>query len=633
MASTIITTLKHLQIPLEEVVKATNNFDEDNVIGGGDFGKVYRGQLSVSGEMVNIAARRLDPKHRGGGVEFWTEISVLSSLKHENILSLIGFCDENGEKIIINKDEATKGSLSMYLSDPTTLTWIQRLNICVGVARALRYIHNGEGRGYSVIHRNINSSTILLDDNWEAKLSGFEYSIKQSVTRMDLVVLSEAIGTTGYMDPSIVKTGGVSQKSDIFSFGVVLCEILCGRKAFIPDVGVDDRLLAPLFVSHYDKRSLNDIMLPDHMTEASLIGFSNAAYSCLKEDRAQRPKMNDIVIELQKALEFQQQLEYMRKNLGPLKIPFRTIMLATKNFSGAYYIGCNNYCTAYFMDIEIPSDMSRRNRVLTKRYLPGEDGVGEELFFTDMKVLNICNHPNIAKLHGFCVEGSERILILKNYNYGLDSYLSNDFLRSKFTWGKRLKVCLDVANALNYIHNDMKDQMTIINMCIASDNIVVDNREAKIGNFCEAVILPPNQDETFHMYCVGNPYYMDPEYKHSGKLKKESDVYCFGVVLFEVLCGRLANDPIYLKKGEQGLAIMGRRCFQEGTLLIEMIDPTLKEEGVENNSTIKRGVNKDSVEKFIKIAHQCIAKTQNQRPTMKVVVKELEEALFLQVTL
>nr|XP_043612064.1 receptor-like protein kinase HERK 1 [Erigeron canadensis] len=314
MASAI-TLFTHLKIPLEEIVKATNNFDDVYVIGGGGFGKVYRGQLLVSGKMVNIAARRFDGNHRRqGDVEFWTEITMLSSLKHENIVSLVGFCDENGEKIIINKDEATRGSLSMYLSDPTTLTWIQRLKICVGVARALRCIHNGEGgRSDSVIHRNINSSTVLLDAEFEAKLSGFEYSIKQSVNRMGRVVLSEAVGTKGYMDPSILKTGGVSHKSDIFSFGVVLCEVLCGRKAFIPN-HVDNRFLAPLFRVHYENNgSLNHIIHPDlrvQMSRQSLTRFSRVAYSCL-ENRLHRPEMNEIVIELEKSLELQQQLGNM----------------------------------------------------------------------------------------------------------------------------------------------------------------------------------------------------------------------------------------------------------------------------------------------------------------------------------
>ncbi|XP_071687475.1 receptor-like protein kinase HERK 1 [Rutidosis leptorrhynchoides] len=303
MASTI-TEFIHLLIPLEDVLEATNHFDDKNVIGHGGLGKVYKGKLLRSGKWVNIAARRLDHKHKRG-IEFWTEISALSSLKHENIVSIIGFCDEKGEKVIINKHEA-KRSLVMYLSNPI-LSWVQRLKICVGVACALSYIHYENGRSYLVIHRNINSSTILLDKNFEPKLSGFEYSINHSVQRMDQVLFSEAIGTTGYMDPSIQKTGGVTHKSDVYSFGVVLWEVLCGRKAFIPNG--NDRFLAPLARFHYEDNTVNAIMLnclvQSQLSLASVHTFTSLAYSCLNDERVLRPDMNHIVYELEKALELQ----------------------------------------------------------------------------------------------------------------------------------------------------------------------------------------------------------------------------------------------------------------------------------------------------------------------------------------
>ncbi|GJT01643.1 protein kinase-like domain, concanavalin A-like lectin/glucanase domain protein [Tanacetum coccineum] len=152
MASTI-TEFDHLKIPLEKILEATNNFDDKNVIGEGGFGKVYKGKLLHCGELKNISARRLDRKHGQGDVEFWTETSALSVLRHDNIVSMIGFCDETDEKIIINHHDV-KGSLSMYLSDPT-FTWYDRLRACGGIAKAIEYIHHVEGRAFSFIHRNI----------------------------------------------------------------------------------------------------------------------------------------------------------------------------------------------------------------------------------------------------------------------------------------------------------------------------------------------------------------------------------------------------------------------------------------------------------------------------------------------
>ncbi|GKB85259.1 protein kinase-like domain, concanavalin A-like lectin/glucanase domain protein, partial [Tanacetum coccineum] len=294
--SSSITQFTHLQIPLEEILKATNNFSEKNIIGKGGFGNVYKGQLLRSGDLINISARRLDHNQEQGDMEFWTEISILSSLKHPNIVYLIGFCDDQGEKIIINRHEV-KGSLGMYISDPA-LTWVQRLRICNGAAKAISYLHYEEGRSYSIIHRNINSSTILLDDNFEAKLSGFEFSIKDSMDRTECYIPSEVVGTQGYMDPESLKHGDVTQKSDIYSFGAVLLELMCGRKAFLPYESEDNKFLAPLVQIHYADYTIEDILIPDMWNQMGpencrmCVGFT---LRCLKTDREKRPNMDLLV--------------------------------------------------------------------------------------------------------------------------------------------------------------------------------------------------------------------------------------------------------------------------------------------------------------------------------------------------
>ncbi|KAL8245627.1 hypothetical protein R6Q59_006843 [Mikania micrantha] len=297
-----------LRIPLEDVEKATNNFHRDNIISRGDFGPAYKGQLLHSGKSIMIAARKLDRKYGLGDVEFWKEISLLSDLKHPNIGSIIGYCDEKNEKIIITTYEA-KGSLTGYLNSPN-LTWMQRLKISVGVARALSYLHHDKGRDYGVIHRNINSYTILLDQNWEPKLYGFEIAIKQPSNQMDQVVLCEAIGTEGYIDPEIETTRGVTQRSDTYAFGVVLFEILFGRNAFLPKEA--DRYLAPLAKQHYENKTLMDAINPNiwnQMLGRSLMKYTKSAYSCIMNERAFRANMDDVVTDLEKALEFQSRLE------------------------------------------------------------------------------------------------------------------------------------------------------------------------------------------------------------------------------------------------------------------------------------------------------------------------------------
>ncbi|KAJ0511909.1 putative protein kinase RLK-Pelle-LRR-I-1 family [Helianthus annuus] len=226
------------------------------------------------------------------------------------------------------------------------------------------------------------------------------------------------------------------------------------------------------------------------------------------------------------------------------------------------------------------------------------------------------------------------ILIIEDFsNEFLDDYLGNLKDKRVLTWEKRLKICIDVAHALRYIHYEMEDQKMMINLDICSYNIGLDeNWGAKIVHFWWSVFMPPNQeDKALYLDYIGRPRYTDPEYMKTNKVKRASDVYSFGVVLFEILCGRLANDPIYLKESDKGLAHVARRSFSTRSLE-EIIDPLIKEEIGENKFVLNRGPNKDSLHTFITIAHQCVAETQDQRPTMKVVVKELEKALFFQVS-
>ncbi|PWA86622.1 protein kinase-like domain-containing protein [Artemisia annua] len=128
----------HLKIPLQNLLSATSNFAEKNIIGRGVISNNYKGQLLWSGELIDIQAKRLNQDLEDGEQRFWMEILMLSSLKHKNLVSFVGFCDENDEKIIIIRREI-RGSLHNYLSDPMRLTWVRRLEISVGLANTPAY--------------------------------------------------------------------------------------------------------------------------------------------------------------------------------------------------------------------------------------------------------------------------------------------------------------------------------------------------------------------------------------------------------------------------------------------------------------------------------------------------------------
>ncbi|GJU69451.1 kinase-like domain, phloem protein 2-like protein [Tanacetum coccineum] len=293
--------LAHLKIPLQRILSATNNFDDKNVIGRSGYEKRHTGQLSWSGELIEITARRYN---KDRDEMFWTEVSMLSSLKHQNLVSLVGFCYENGEKIIITTDDI-KGSLSNYLSDATLLTWVQRLKISVGLAHALSYIHYDESRDFSVIHRDISSITVLLDDNYEPKLSCFEKSMEiEACLRHRSFHTSKVWSRNGYTDPTYEKTKSVNHKTDIYSFGVVLFELLCGRESIIADD--TNRYLAPTANLLYkEKKLVVDWDLWKQMDPQSFNVFAETAYDCLNEEQSQRPSINEIVTRLEKVLELQ----------------------------------------------------------------------------------------------------------------------------------------------------------------------------------------------------------------------------------------------------------------------------------------------------------------------------------------
>ncbi|GJU28544.1 kinase-like domain, phloem protein 2-like protein [Tanacetum coccineum] len=301
--SSRINDLAHLKIPLESILSATNNFDDTNVVSRGGISNRYKGQLLWSGELIEITARRFNKDREE---MFWTEVSMLSSLKHKNLVELHGFCDENGEKISITRREI-KGSLSNYLSDATLLTWVQRLKISIGLAHALSYIHYDELHDFSVIHQDISSFTVLLNDNFEPKLSSFENSMKiEAFQRHHSFHTSKVWSTNGYTDPTYEKTKSVNHKTDMYSFGIVLFELLCGRTSII--ASDTKKYLAPAAILHYKEKKLNEIVDWDLWKQMDSQSFNNVAeiaYACLNEERSQCPNIDEIVTRLEKVLELQ----------------------------------------------------------------------------------------------------------------------------------------------------------------------------------------------------------------------------------------------------------------------------------------------------------------------------------------
>ncbi|XP_071719537.1 probable receptor-like protein kinase At2g23200 [Rutidosis leptorrhynchoides] len=330
--------------------------------------------------------------------------------------------------------------------------------------------------------------------------------------------------------------------------------------------------------------------------------------------------------------------------LGHLEIKLHDIELATENFAEKYCIGSGGYGMVYRAELEHFDNTNlisvegknkcelpkRRSIVAIKCILKRQDKQGEQGFTAEIETLSSCRHRNIVSLLDFCDEGHHMIIVYELASNGsLDDYLGTTDKMTNFTWVQRIKICLDIADGLNYIHSNLGDKQ-IIHRDMKSANILLNEKwEVMIADFGLSKGYQANQlASTINTNIIaGTQVYLDPEYEEFGRLKRASDVYSFGVILFEILFGRLAYDPIYIKENANGLTPVARRCF-EHKIIYEMIDPKLKEENEE--SIFSKGLDQVSLDTFTKITYQCVVETQTKRPTMEIVIKELKKALYAQ---
>ncbi|XP_076952411.1 putative serine/threonine-protein kinase PBL28 isoform X1 [Bidens hawaiensis] len=544
---------RHLEIKLEYIKAATNNFS-DKPIGTGGFGAVYRGELVLPNGKTMVAFKRLNRKFGQGDVEFWKEITMLSELSHENLASLLYFCREGDERILVY-EYASRRSLDRYL-DKASLTWTRRLNICLGAARGIAYLHDPKKTQQRVLHRDIKSSNILLDDKWTAKVSDFGLSKIGPANQPRTYLVSNIVGTPGYCDPAYLETGILSKECDVYSFGVLLFEVMCGRLCCEFDKDKLVCILVHTWKSHCDEDRLDDVIFPDlshQINKESLSTFAAIAKRCLQRDHKERPKMVEVVKELEVALHQQQnskqneasvakkQTSYrFMKKFDHLKIRLADVVLATNNFSFDKLIGRGGSGHVYKGELSL---QGRQHMVCFKR-LDRRLRRGSLEFWKEISLLSKYKHENLVSLLKFCNEGDEMIIVYNYaYNGSLDRYLGDPGLK----WTQRLKICVGIANALNYLHDPLDRKQSVLHGDIKSANILVgEDWTAKVSDFGQSKFVPVNQCRTHVVLnAAGTRGYSDPLYRESGILTTEYDVYSFGVVMFELCVGRYA--PIIIK--------------------------------------------------------------------------------------
>ncbi|CAO2817603.1 unnamed protein product [Amaranthus hypochondriacus] len=286
-----------LEFSFHTLKLATNDFSESNKLGQGGFGVVYKGRLTNG---MIVAVKRLTRYTVHGEAEFKNEVQLVAQLHHRNLVRLIGFCVWQKERILLY-ELAFNGSLDCILFDPNrrqSLTWKIRYNIIEGIARGMLYLH--EESQLRIIHRDLKASNILLDKSMNPKIADF------GTARLfldDSTTASRVVGTYGYMPPEYAKYGKISTKLDIFSFGVLLLEIITGRRNnATTNPNRIEHLLSKVWrcwISRQIVEVIDPILVNECNEKDDIMRCIHIGLLCVQDKAVSRPCMSQVILLLE----------------------------------------------------------------------------------------------------------------------------------------------------------------------------------------------------------------------------------------------------------------------------------------------------------------------------------------------
>ncbi|KAK1435887.1 hypothetical protein QVD17_01659 [Tagetes erecta] len=618
-----------------EIQTATQNFDESLVIGRGGFGKVFRGTVTCGDVFLDTAIKRLESTSSQGAVEFWAEVKMLSKLRHCHLVSLIGYCNDAQEMILVY-EYMPNGTLAHRLHNhQAPLTWVRRLKICIGAARGLDYLHTGTGIMHGVIHRDVKSSNILLDDNWAAKIADFGLSKIGPINQPSTYVSTLVRGTFGYLDPDYFYTGRLTRKSDVYAFGVVLFEVLCGKQAIDRSIDEEDWNLATWAQDSIKEGRLKEIVdsnLRGRISTKCLKEFALLAVRCVNTRPKQRPTMGEVVLGLEYSLALQEKTsgqllpvdnKFFGRRVPTFLFPsnrensvtsaslkaldmylytvggedrivnrfdFNTIVQATENFSETNKITSDRYKSTYKGRLQNGQDIT------VTQYC---DACVYEECMNEASILVKFENEGVIQLLGYCIEGTKMYIL---YDFASNATLDRvifDPVCDLLDWNKRYRIILGVARGLVYLHNHAP--IRTIHRDINPANILLDESlNPKISGFWLAT--PVNESDCIH---VDQPCgTMSPEYL-SLSLSTKADVFSFGVMVLETVTGQRVLDLTRDCK-DAYLLDYAARNWLEGTLW-KLIDPRMHTKSI-------------MMTKLVEIGLLCVQTEATVRPSMEEVV-------------
>lgn len=280
----------------EELFQATNGFSAQNLLGEGGFGCVYKGVLP---DLREVAVKQLKIGGSQGEREFRAEVEIITRVHHRHLVSLVGYCISEHQRLLVY-DYVPNNTLHYHLHDENRpiMDWATRIKVAAGAARGIAYLH--EDCHPRIIHRDIKSSNILLDSNFEAQVSDF--GLAKLALDSNTHVTTRVMGTFGYMAPEYATSGKLTEKSDVYSFGVVLLELITGRKPVDASQPLGDESLVewarPLLGQALDNEDFEELVDPklgNNYIDTEMFRMIEAAAACVRHSAAKRPRMSQVV--------------------------------------------------------------------------------------------------------------------------------------------------------------------------------------------------------------------------------------------------------------------------------------------------------------------------------------------------
>ncbi|CAK9275576.1 unnamed protein product [Sphagnum jensenii] len=622
---------------MAELSKGTGDFSQSNKIGQGGFGLVYRcklrdgrtvaikrakkGVLSNGGEL----AIKLLKKSEQGVTEFLNEIVLLTSVKHKNLVTLKGCCLHDVQRLLVYEFVENQNLAEVLWGDNyLQLDWPRRLNICVGIARGLSYLH--EDSHQRIIHRDIKAPNILLDKQFNAKIADFGLARLFPDDESHMTTFHIA-GTRGYLAPEYATLGQLSDKVDVYSFGILLLEIISGRKNIDFTLSIDKiYLLEWAWFLHENKMLQNLIdqnLNINNNLESQIQHVINVALLCVHTIPTRRPSMMHVLAMLlgEKKVEvaFRESLgskknysfmseqsnqssKFANKEVQPTLYSYNTLKTSTKNFHQSNKLGEGGFGIVY------KGVLSNGGELAIKLLKKSEQGVTE--FLNEIVLLTSVKHKNLVTLKGCCLHDVQRLLVyefVENQNLA-EVLWGGNYLQ--LDWPRRLNICVGIARGLSYLHEDSHQR--IIHRDIKAPNILLDKQfNAKIADFGLARLFPDDESHMTTFHIAGTRGYLAPEYATLGQLSDKVDVYSFGILLLEIISGRknidftLSIDKIYLLEWAWFL--------HENKMLQNLIDQNLN---INNNL-------ESQIQHVINVALLCVHTIPTRRPSMMHVLAML----------